>query len=144
MEKIMRKNGIEHNDIVMSLASTTTTQPDNSDPTQGLKPSAVKRYRGGAIPVKGDSANFRAKYVDEYTGYVLPSKLITEAIVEELEYFHGKVWKATDRSDMLKIPDHMFVRSRWVTSNKGDHENPDVRARLVECEVNRGDKQDCV
>ena len=56
---------------------------------------------------------------------------------------NGKVWEVADRSDMLKVPDHIFVRSRWVTSSKGDHENPDVRARLVACEVNRGDKQDC-
>ena len=43
---------------------------------------------------------------------------------------------------MLKVPGHIFVRSRWVTSNKGDYANPDLRARLVACEVNKGDRQD--
>ena len=39
---------------------------------------------------------------------------------------------------MVQVPNHIFVRSRWVTSNKGDHNNPDLRARLVACELNKG------
>ena len=30
------------------------------------------------------------------------------------------------------------VRTRWVLCNKGDDIEPDVRARLVACEVNHG------
>ena len=34
--------------------------------------------------------------------------------------------------------EHVYVRSRWVLSNKGDIDEPDMRARLVACEVNKG------
>ena len=38
--------------------------------------------------------------------------------------------------------DHVFVRSRWVVCNKGDHLEPDVRARFVACEINKEGKND--
>ena len=38
---------------------------------------------------------------------------------------------------MKTIPDYILVRSRWVMCNKGDVDNPDCRARLVACEVNK-------
>ena len=47
-----------------------------------------------------------------------------------------------DSSTMHMIPGHVLVRSRWVLCNKGDQENPDMRARLVACEVNHGQKND--
>ena len=48
-----------------------------------------------------------------------------------------------EEEKMLQVPDHIFVRSRWGTCNKGDTENPDLRARLVACDVNKGgDRQD--
>ena len=43
---------------------------------------------------------------------------------------------------MEKIPGYILVRSRWVLCNKGDSLSPDVRARLVACEINKGDKND--
>ena len=43
---------------------------------------------------------------------------------------------------MEKVPGHILVRSRWVLCNKGDAESPDVRARLVSCELNKGDRND--
>ena len=36
----------------------------------------------------------------------------------------------------------MTVRSRWVLCNQGDNRTPDIRARLVACEINKGDKHD--
>ena len=33
-------------------------------------------------------------------------------------------------------PDSKIIPSRWVLCNKGDSEHPDVRARLVGCEIN--------
>ena len=39
---------------------------------------------------------------------------------------------------MKKVPDYILVRSRWVMANKGDSSDPDMRARLVGCEVNKG------
>ena len=143
VEAILRKNAIEHKDVVMSIATKSVPPPDTPSATDGMKPSSVRRHRGGKMHISWDDVNFKTNYLDEYTGDVLPKKLVTEAIVEELEYFNSKVWEVTDRSDMLKVSGHIFVRCRWVFCNKGDHENPDVRARLVACEVNQGDKQDC-
>ena len=39
---------------------------------------------------------------------------------------------------MKTIPNYELVRSKWVMANKGDSKEPDVRARLVGCEVNKG------
>ena len=38
---------------------------------------------------------------------------------------------------MQKYAEHVLVRSRWLLCNKGDYANPDCRARLVACEVNK-------
>ena len=92
--------------------------------------------------IKYEACNFRPKYVDEYTGETLEPRLISEAIREELNCFNSKVWKVELRSEAEKNKDAIFVRSRWVLCNKGDNKLPDVRARLVACEINRGDKQD--
>ena len=38
---------------------------------------------------------------------------------------------------MKAVLDYMLVRSRWVMANKGDSKEPNVRARLVGCEINK-------
>ena len=61
-------------------------------------------------------------------------------MVEELTYFCEKeVWMLEDLHTMKSIADHVFVRARWVLCNKGDVESPDMRARLVACEVNKSE-----
>lgn len=40
-----------------------------------------------------------------------------------------------------KAPDHKLIRTRWVMCNKGDDAHPDVRARLVACEINNDKSQ---
>ena len=84
------------------------------------------------------SENLLARYLDEYTGEVLDPELIFTAIREELDYFNYRVWQLELKSDMMQKPDSVFVRSRWVMCNKGDLRNPDVRARLVACEIHKG------
>ena len=68
--------------------------------------------------------------------------MLRAAMVDELDYFNEKVWRITTMEDMQKIPDHILTRSRWVLCNKGDADAPDVRARLVACEINHGDRND--
>ena len=64
-------------------------------------------------------------------------ELIKDAIIEELKYFCGKeVWMIEDMSVMKSLAEHVFVNCRWVLCNKGDEAAPDMRARLVACEVN--------
>ena len=88
-----------------------------------------------------EDTHFKRQYLDEYTGDILQHDLIKEAIVEELKYFCEKeVWMLEDISKMKEIAGHIFVRSRWVVSNKGDVDEPDMRARLIACRINKGKK----
>ena len=103
----------------------------------------VKRYGqpGAKLRIDFENDQFRPQYVDEYTGEILEHRLIKEAMVEELSYFCEKeVWMIEDIRNMQAIADHVLVKSRWVLCNKGDAEHPDMRARLVACEVNKGQK----
>lgn len=81
-------------------------------------------------------------YRDEYTNEILPPHLIQAAIIEELEYLNSRVWEMSNVKAMKAFPDSKLVGCRWVLCNKGDATNPDVRARLVACEVNYGTKED--
>ena len=106
-------------------------------------PSTVKLLKGGTLPVGYEPEHFKAQYIDEYTGEILPTELIRAAMVEELNYFNERVWEILPKADMYQHEDFIFVRSRWVMCNKGDALEPDCRARLVACEVNKtGEKND--
>ena len=85
--------------------------------------------------------NFRGRYLDAYTGELLPKHLIRAAIEDELNYLNSKVWKLSSIDEMMKVPDHVLVSSRWVMCNKGDAETPDCRARTVSCEINKDGRQ---
>ena len=103
----------------------------------------VKRYgKGkGQIRIDFEDQQFRPQYSDEYTGEILQKDLIKAAIVEELSYFCEKeVWMIQNIDEMKNIPKHAFVRYRWVLCNKGGAECPDMRARLVACEIDKGKK----
>ena len=96
----------------------------------------LQQLDGGMLKLNFEDSNFKAKYYDEYTGKDLPRHLVIEAMVEELSYFNDKeVWKATSRKAAKINEGGTHVRMRWVLCNKGDEAHPDVRARLVACEV---------
>ena len=59
-------------------------------------------------------------------------------MADELSYFNSVVWETTEHSTAKQTKNFKLVRTRWVISNKGDSESPDVRARLVACEINNG------
>ena len=69
-------------------------------------------------------------------GEILDPLLVRAAIMEELNYFNDKVWEIETIDRMKEIKDHVHVRSRLVLCNKGDGASPDIRARLVACEIN--------
>ena len=58
-------------------------------------------------------------------------------MIHELDYSNDHVWRIEDKATMLGIKDHAFVWSRC-----GDHADPDMRARLVACEVNEEGNND--
>ena len=45
---------------------------------------------------------------------------------DELAYFNDHVWRIEDKAIMLSIKDHVFVWSRWVVRDKGEHRVPDT------------------
>ena len=104
------------------------------------KVSSVPRVSGGKVPVIFNEANFKRRYLDEYTGEELPFPLIRAAIEDELTYFNDKVWQLATKAEMDAVPESILVRCRWVLCNKGDSQAPDVRARLVATEVNKDTK----
>ena len=69
---------------------------------------------------------------------MLRDDLVQAAIVDELDGFNKTVWEIWTLNPMQTVPDYMLVRSRWIMANKGDSNEPHVRARLVGCEVNKG------
>ena len=102
------------------------------------------------IPMKADQTKgfhvnfkdecFKSQYLDEYTREVLPQHLVKEAMIDELSYWNSQVWQATPLKAAKTEEDAKIVRTRWVLCNKGDDAQPDVRARLVACEVNHGEE----
>ena len=84
------------------------------------KKSSIPRMSGGSMPIIYAENNFRSKYVDEYTGEILPPHLIRDAIIDELDDFNDKAWQLSTVEEMKKVPDSILVRSRWVLCNKGD------------------------
>ena len=132
---------LEHRESINAV-----TQSEGSVPLADDKPetvySSIKKVKGGVLPIAFQQENFKARYIDEYTGEVLDNHLIQAALMEEMGYFNDHVWEVDTKDHMATVEDHVFVRSRWVLCNKGDDQSPDLRARLVACEINRGDKQD--
>ena len=119
---------------VTNAASTIPTEPDDS----AILSSSIKRTSGGVLPIGYLPCQFRPRYIDEYTGQVLDPELAKGAIIEELDYFNSRVWEISTMEEMRAVPGHIHVRSRWVCCNKGDDSMPDVRCRLVACEINKG------
>ena len=115
-------------------------------PMEGFGPpthSSVPKFnKKGSVPITYEESNYKSRYLDEYTGETLAPHLIRPAIEDELNYFNSKVWELSTIDEMRKVPDYVLVRSRWVLCNKGDANAPDVRARLVSCELNQGDRND--
>ena len=104
--------------------------------------SSVPKVSGGKTPMTYDESYFKDRYLDEYTGEILASHLIQPPIADELNYLNSKVWQLSTIDEMENVPGYTIVRSRWVLCNKGDSQSPDVCARLVACELNKGDKND--
>ena len=136
-----RMSEIEFDDAAKIFAMPMSI-PSSQEEFGEASYSSVPKLGGGSPPVTYQEANFRHRYVEEYTGELLPTKLIRTAIEDELNYFNSKAWEITTEEEMRKIPDVIFTRCRWVLCNKGDRDSPDVRARLVACELNRDGKVD--
>jgi hypothetical protein len=138
------KDGYEQEELVQTLSAIgdhPTKLPEVHMPRQAIQTSKVPKTGGGYMNISYD--NWKPRYVDEYTGEVLQDQLVRTAMIDELDYFNQHVWEVDTLDHMKTVPDYILVRSRWVMANKGDSAEPDVRARLVGCEVNKtGEKND--
>ena len=68
---------------------------------------------------------------DDVSGKELDAKLVWEARKLEIEFFKKMgVYKKVKR-DWVKNQGAKVIGVRWIDINKGDHENPDYRSRLV-------------
>ena len=147
VKAMLRGIELQHKEGIMLRSSRICAMPMsyNSGKVESFGPpthSSIPRVNGGSTPITYDQSNFKDRYLDEYTGELLAPNLIRAAIEDELNYFNSKVWQLSTVSEMEKVPGHILVRSRWALCNKGDSDSPDVRARLVSCELNKGDKND--
>ena len=137
-----------------SVASTVLASDDASgsraDQTESHEdknktaPGAIPCEGGGTVTIRYDVKEFKDTYLDEYTREVIPHHLVRAAIRDELDYFNSNVWKLSDAKNVLSDSDSKVIRTRWVICNKGDAQTPDVRARLVACELNTYRSDDCV
>ena len=94
--------------------------------------SATDLY--GVLPVS--NKNQRTEFVDDLTGQPLPPELVREGRAKELAYFQSKeVWVQVPRSEAFNKTGRPPITVRWVNTNKGDHQNPNVRCRLVAREI---------
>ena len=129
--------------MVHGFSFNQGTIPLCSSPSVPVQTSQIARTNGGKVEIAYHDWNFKPRYVDEDSGAVIDRKLIREAIVEELNYFNSKrIWELAELKDVKAIADAVHVRTRWALCNKGDKANPDMRARLVACKINKTGKED--
>ena len=78
----------------------------------------MKLTTGGSKKITYDALNFKKAYYDEYTGELLPEKLVRAAIIEELHYFSDEgVWQGAEYSELKQNPKGTHVRMRWALCN---------------------------
>ena len=113
--------------------------PERIATTTVTTSSSIKKWGGGYLSIKYDY--WKPRYTDDYTGEILRDDLFQAAMIDELDDFNQHVWAIDTLDHMKTVPDYILVRSRWVMANTGDSKEPDVRARLVGCEVNKGSEK---
>ena len=84
------------------------------------------------------------KYFDDLTNQPLREDLVQHAIAKELEYFEQKgVWRLVPAEEAKRVTGKPAITVRWVHTNKGDDDNPNVRSRLVARQI-RGAGQEAI
>ena len=77
------------------------------------------------------------EFYDDVSGGDLDKELVREARKIDMEFFHKMtVYEYRSVNECWKVIGKGPIGTRWVDTNKGDNDNPDVRSRLVAQEVN--------
>ena len=83
-----------------------------------------------------DNVNEDTRYFDDITGEELDPELVCAARQEEIDFFHKKkVYKIVSRAIAFVKTGRAPISVRWVYVDKGDKDNPEIRARLVAREI---------
>ena len=102
---------------------------------------AVDDEGGLESHVNGPEEGYSGKFRDDMTGQVLKDKLVEEARMKELKYFHDKgVWMKRPKGEARNRTGRGPISVRWVDVNKGDEQNPKYRSRLVARQIKAHDK----
>ena len=84
--------------------------------------------------MKIDSQN--GPFFDDITGQPLNAELVRAARQKELEYFNSKgVWSTRPSDEAVRVTGRKPISVRWVDTNKGDDDCPNIRSRLVAREI---------
>ena len=85
-----------------------------------------------AEPAAPDGASLDGGYWDDVNGGWLPTHLVVAARKEELEWIHSReVYEKADEEQCYAETSKPPISLRWVDTNKGTEEKPNVRSRLV-------------
>ena len=121
----MARAGALH-DLAPSVASMLDAE-ERSQPSKSYFTN-MKMHDGSSRRVNL-SDHFKDNYRDEYTNELLPSAWVRDAIYDELDYFNKHVWTLVPEGVAKNDPDAKLIGTRFITNNKGDVHQPDVRAR---------------
>ena len=76
------------------------------------------------------------RFMDDLTGLPLIPELCRAARKQEIDYFKSKgVWEIRSIDEAIRRMGRRPISVRWVETNKGDDESPNVRSRLVAREI---------
>ena len=76
------------------------------------------------------------RFMDDLTGLPLVPELCRAARQKEIDYFKSKgVWELRSIDEAIRMMGRRPISVRWVETNKGDDESPNVRSRLVAREI---------
>ena len=103
-----------------------------------------KEWRSKAFPVPPHEESHMmglyddCDFYDDISGVKLDHRLSVEARKKEIDFFKDrKVYTKRAREPWMKV-----IRTKWLDVNKGDEANPNIRARLVGCEVAKEKRDD--
>lgn len=84
---------MERQNIVHAIRSSADPTPLKVDPAAEaiVQKSQIGKLTGGVLTISYE--NVKPRYLDEYTGEVLPPELIKSAVVDQLNYFNDRVWE---------------------------------------------------
>jgi len=140
-ELMSRLTVTEDDDVAMSLLRQTLAYNDGV----ALRAAAISDRPVSEEPDLADFLQYKSEYFDTVTGVQLDRKATIVAMQEEVKYmkeigvWQERSWETSReaREELKKegIEVDVEVYSKWVTCNKGDLSSPDIRSRLVACEV---------